>query len=112
MSFGLWWQGACPLVGARRAARSRRKATRSITWRGAGLSFKEAVTGSVTSRGSVEERRLIVNRIWHAILARVNRRERTELRLLLVAVAALSMALAFVYVADNVMQGDTRHFDE
>ena len=60
----------------------------------------------------MQEHRLIVNRIWQAVLARVTRRERTELRLLLGAVAVLSLALAFVYVADNVLQGDTRDFDE
>lgn len=49
---------------------------------------------------------------WHRVLAQVARRERTELRVLLVSLGVLSLAIAFVYVADNVIQGDTRDFDE
>ena len=51
-------------------------------------------------------------RLSHALLARVSRRERTELRVLLVALAVLGFAIGFVFVADNVAQGDTRDFDE
>lgn len=50
--------------------------------------------------------------LWYALLARVSRRERTELRVLLVALAVLAFAIGFVFVADNVTQGDTRDFDE
>jgi undecaprenyl-diphosphatase len=49
---------------------------------------------------------------WHRVLAHVARRERTELRVLLVSLGTLALAIAFVYVADNVAEGDTRHFDE
>ena len=49
---------------------------------------------------------------WHALLALVSRRERTELSVLLVALGILGLASAFVYVADVVTRGDTRHFDE
>jgi undecaprenyl-diphosphatase len=49
---------------------------------------------------------------WHRLLALVNRRERTELRVLLVTLGVVALAIAFVYVADNVIQGDTRDFDE
>lgn len=49
---------------------------------------------------------------WHRILAHVTRRERTELRVLLVALGVLALAIGFMYVADNVTQGDTRDFDE
>ena len=49
---------------------------------------------------------------WHRILAHVTRRERTELRVLLVALGVLGLAIGFMYVADNVTQGDTRDFDE
>lgn len=49
---------------------------------------------------------------WHRLLAHVARRERTELRILLVSLGVLSFAIAFVYVADNVTEGDTRDFDE
>ena len=46
------------------------------------------------------------------MLAHVSRRERTDLRVLLGGLVALALALLFVYVADNVIQGDTRDFDE
>jgi len=49
---------------------------------------------------------------WHALLARVSRRERTELSVLLVAFGILGLASGFVYVAEIVTRGDTRHFDE
>ena len=49
---------------------------------------------------------------WHRVLAHVTRRERTELRILLVALGVLALAIAFMYVADNVFEGDTRDFDE
>jgi undecaprenyl-diphosphatase len=49
---------------------------------------------------------------WHALLAHVSRRERTELGVLLVALGILALAIGFVFVADNVIRGDTRHFDE
>jgi undecaprenyl-diphosphatase len=49
---------------------------------------------------------------WHAVLAHVSRRERMELRVLLVALGVLALAIGFVYVADNVTRGDTRDFDE
>jgi undecaprenyl-diphosphatase len=49
---------------------------------------------------------------WHRVLAHVARRERTDLRVLLVSLGTLGLAIAFVYVADNVIQGDTRDFDE
>jgi undecaprenyl-diphosphatase len=50
--------------------------------------------------------------LWHRLLAHVSRRERTELRILLGALAALALAIAFVLVAGNVIEGDTREFDE
>jgi undecaprenyl-diphosphatase len=46
------------------------------------------------------------------VLAHVGRRERTELRVLLGGLAALALSLLFVFVADNVIEGDTRDFDE
>lgn len=46
------------------------------------------------------------------MLAHVGRRERTELRVLLGGLAALALSLLFVFVADNVIEGDTRDFDE
>jgi undecaprenyl-diphosphatase len=49
---------------------------------------------------------------WHALLALVSRRERTELSVLLVALGVVALAIAFVYVAANVTRGDTRDFDE
>ena len=49
---------------------------------------------------------------WHALLARVSRRERTELSVLLVSLGILALAVAFTYVAGNVIKGDTRDFDE
>ncbi len=49
---------------------------------------------------------------WHRVLAHVARRERTELRVLLVTLGILALAIGFVYVADNVTKGDTRDFDE
>jgi undecaprenyl-diphosphatase len=49
---------------------------------------------------------------WHRLLAHVARRERTELRILLVSLGVLALALGFVYVADNVIEGETRAFDE
>ena len=49
---------------------------------------------------------------WHRVLAHVTRRERTELGILLVSLGVLALAIAFMYVADNVIQGDTRDFDE
>lgn len=53
-----------------------------------------------------------IQAIWRSILARISRRERSELRVLLGALAVLVLALTFVYVADNVISGDTRDFDE
>jgi undecaprenyl-diphosphatase len=53
-----------------------------------------------------------LTQFWHALLARVSRGERTELSVLLVAFGILALAVAFIYVADNVTRGDTRHFDE
>ena len=49
---------------------------------------------------------------WHRILAHVARRERTELRVLLVTLGILALAIGFVFIADNVTEGDTRDFDE
>jgi undecaprenyl-diphosphatase len=49
---------------------------------------------------------------WHALLAHVSRRERTELSVLLVSLGILALAIGFVYVAGNVTRGDTRPFDE
>jgi undecaprenyl-diphosphatase len=49
---------------------------------------------------------------WHRVLALVSRRERAELSVLLVALGILALAASFVFVADNVVRGDTRHFDE
>jgi undecaprenyl-diphosphatase len=54
----------------------------------------------------------MVVKLWRRLLAHVARRERTELRVLLVSLGVLALALAFVYVADNVIEGDTRAFDE
>jgi undecaprenyl-diphosphatase len=51
-------------------------------------------------------------KLWRGLLAHVARRERAELRVLLVALGVLTLALGFVYVADNVIEGDTRAFDE
>ena len=53
-----------------------------------------------------------VLKLWHSLLSHVTRRERTELGVLLVALATLVLAIAFVLVADNVVTGDSRHFDE
>jgi undecaprenyl-diphosphatase len=53
-----------------------------------------------------------VIKAWHRLLALVARRERTELRVLVVSLGVLALGLAFVYVADNVVEGDTRAFDE
>ena len=49
---------------------------------------------------------------WHAILGLVSRRERSELRVLLVAFGVLALGTGFVVVASNVTSGDTRTFDE
>lgn len=50
--------------------------------------------------------------VWHRVLAHVARRERTELRVLLVTLGILALAIGFVFIADNVTEGDTRDFDE
>jgi undecaprenyl-diphosphatase len=50
--------------------------------------------------------------LWNRLLAHVSRRERSELSVLLGALAVLALAIAFIFVADNVTQGDTRDFDE
>lgn len=55
--------------------------------------------------------RLIAD-VWRRVLAHVSRRERIELRVLLGALVVLGLALAFVYIADKVIEGDTRDFDE
>jgi len=49
---------------------------------------------------------------WRRVLSHVTRRERAELGLLLVTLFVLVLALAFVYVADNVTSGDSRDFDQ
>ena len=49
---------------------------------------------------------------WRAVIARVGRRERSELRILLGAVVVLALTLAFALIAGNVIRGDTRVFDE
>jgi undecaprenyl-diphosphatase len=53
-----------------------------------------------------------VRDLWRSVLARVGKRERSELSVLLGAVVVLALALAFVLIAGNVMRGDTREFDE
>jgi undecaprenyl-diphosphatase len=56
--------------------------------------------------------RNVLTRLWQRVLSQVSRRERTELRILLGALGVLALTIAFVYVAENVTQGDTRDFDE
>jgi undecaprenyl-diphosphatase len=51
-------------------------------------------------------------KLWTRLLSHVTRRERTELTVLLVALASLVLAISFVFVADNVLTGDSRDFDE
>lgn len=51
-------------------------------------------------------------RIGDRLLARLTRRERPELLILLGAVGVLVLALAFLALASEVVAGDTREFDE
>ncbi len=53
-----------------------------------------------------------MKRLWTLLLSHVTRRERTELGVLLAALATLILAIAFMFVADNVITGDSRDFDE
>jgi undecaprenyl-diphosphatase len=50
--------------------------------------------------------------MWKRLLEHVARRERPELGVLLVSITILALALGFVVLADEVMEGDSRQFDE
>jgi undecaprenyl-diphosphatase len=49
---------------------------------------------------------------WRRIAAHVTRRERGELLVLLGALGAVVLTLAFIVLAGNVLEGDTQTFDE
>lgn len=49
---------------------------------------------------------------FRKIIAHVTARDRTELTLLATAFVVLLLAVAFAQLADEVLEGDTQHFDE
>ena len=49
---------------------------------------------------------------WKRLTARLAPRDRSELSLLVGALGALTLALLFFFVAAQVFEGNTRHFDE
>lgn len=49
---------------------------------------------------------------WRGLLARITSRDRSELSILLVTLAVLALALVFVKLAGEVIEGDTQQFDE
>jgi undecaprenyl-diphosphatase len=50
--------------------------------------------------------------LWDALLTTVTRRERSELAVLIAALVVIVLALAFLQLASEVFEGDTRAFDE
>jgi len=50
--------------------------------------------------------------IWRRLLARVSRRERGELTLLVSGIAVLLLLVAFTKLASEVLEGDTQKFDQ
>jgi undecaprenyl-diphosphatase len=50
--------------------------------------------------------------LWRNVLSTVKRRDRSELSVLLAALLLLALAQAFLFLAGQVLEGDTQSFDE
>jgi undecaprenyl-diphosphatase len=53
-----------------------------------------------------------VSGVWTSVLATVRRRERSELSVLLATLLVLALAQTFLFLAAQVLEGDTQTFDE